>query len=599
MRFTIVKNTSTNQPAQLSYQFSPPGGTIGHCQDNSWVLPDEEQNIARVQVIVSISESGKCQITNLGSASQVLLNTIPVASDHQVTIRDGDVLNIGHYQIQAIDIKKSAPPQATTRVINPPFESDTQQSKIPNKVWDDLEQVFPNTSASPSAEKHQLPSERNDNHPLFSSQQESDKYGFIDLLTKIEPTTNLETLQSRETDPVSMFNSDNLFRQEDILNNNTPTTLFQNDKEYDTEYNDTENEIDPLELFSDNHRKQKKDIKNDNHLDTMLGDAVPLTPLDTKPRFTSVSPSVSANNIQSVSALFTTEELSRELSKDLTKSDTNIGKTEEIIFPATHSNKHPHVQDGTNHQTSVNHQTNKLNISPHITADDPIYERLNIEPISISTNEPVTDETKLNGKLLAALLDGMGLNDLRQPHFDEHRMYQLGQLVSQLTQGIVALNNSRTLLKREAEAGMTQLLSDANNPFKLLPSGQAVLVQMFGDHMPGFMSAEQATRDILTELQAHQLGMIAGMRAITVDILQLFHPTLLEQKARDEGGMPRLSLSSTYKAVLWEFLTKHYQKTAHEFEHNSGLFSKNFLAAYESEVNNYKNTQRKIKKQSH
>ncbi|PHM27532.1 type VI secretion system-associated FHA domain protein [Xenorhabdus innexi] len=598
MRFTIVKCTSASQPTQLSYEFSPPGGTIGNCQDNSWILPDEEQNIARMQVMVSISASGKCQITNLGSASEVLLNTIPVAPNRQVEVRDGDVLNIGNYQIQAIDTnKKNTLPQSDIHAINVPSESDAGSADIPHEVWDGLEQIFTIPDTPPPSGKHKTPSERDEHNPLLSARhQENDERNPIDPLAKIKKTADLETLQRRVKDPVTMFNSDSLFRQEDILNNNTPTTLFQNDKDYDIEYSDKENALDPLELFSDHSVKSKQNTKNEDPLDLMLDTAIPLTSSDhpqiSEPKSTSATQPASEHHPQSVPPLFTTEELSRELSKDLATNQFGVeiekteGKGEDAFFIPP------------NKQTNTNHQVNTPDISPHITADDPIYDRLNIDPISHSADEPVTDGITLDGKLLAALLEGMGLNNLRQPHFDEHRMYQLGQLVSQLTQGIVALNTSRTLLKREAEAGMTQLLSDANNPFKLLPSGQAVLVQMFGDHMPGFMSAEQATRDILTELQAHQLGMIAGMRAITFDILQLFHPTLIEQKARDEGGMPRLSLSSTYKAALWEFLTKHYQKTAHEFEHHSGLFGKNFLAAYESEVNNYKNTQRKIKKQS-
>ncbi|MCC8378260.1 type VI secretion system-associated FHA domain protein [Xenorhabdus sp. PB30.3] len=605
MRFTIVKNNSTSQPTQLSYEFSPPGGTIGHCKDNSWILPDAEQGIARVQAIVSINTDGKCRITNLGSATELLLNTIPVAPNRQVEIRDGDVLNIGSYQIQVIDPYQNAQLQTDISATSVSSESDTQG--IPSEVWDGLEKIFTIPDTPTSSDKHQASSDGNDHNPLFpSSQQENDERNPIDPLAKIKTTADLDTLQLRAKDPVTMFNSDPLFRQEDILNDNTPTTLFQNDKEYDFEHNDKEGEIDPLALFSDQNVKQKQNTKNQDPLDLMLGTAAPLTSPDhpkiAEPKSASVTQSASDHNTQSeaqlspLPPLFTTEELSREINQDLVTNQFST-ETEETMGEDTVFNP-PNKQTDQSHQPYIDQQIKQLSTPPHISNDDPIYERLNIDPISYKSDEHVTEGVKLEGKLLAALLEGMGLKNLRQPQFDEHRMYQLGQLISQLSQGLVALNTSRTLLKREAEAEITQMLSDTNNPFKLLPSGQSVLVQMFGDHMPGFMSIEQATRDILIELQAHQLGMIAGMRAITVDILQLFHPTILEQKARDEGGMPRLSLSSTYKASLWEFLTKHYQKTASEFEHNSGLFGKNFLLAYENEVNNYKNSQKKIKKQT-
>jgi len=103
------------------------------------------------------------------------------------------------------------------------------------------------------------------------------------------------------------------------------------------------------------------------------------------------------------------------------------------------------------------------------------------------------------------------------------------------SQGTVALLSSRSILKRGVKADMTVILDDANNPFKLLPSGKTVLMQMFGSRMPGFMPPKQAVRDALVDLQAHQLGMIAGIRAIIAAMLQSFNPQQLEEEARQEG----------------------------------------------------------------
>lgn len=73
------------------------------------------------------------------------------------------------------------------------------------------------------------------------------------------------------------------------------------------------------------------------------------------------------------------------------------------------------------------------------------------------------------------------------PQFDKENMRQLGQMLSMFSQGTVALLSSRSILKRGVKADMTMVLDDANNPFKLLPSGKTVLMQMFGARMPGFM----------------------------------------------------------------------------------------------------------------
>lgn len=511
MRFTIVKNSGASQPPQLSYDFSPPGGTIGRSTENNWYLPDDELAIARMQVIVSISVDGECRINNQGTASDVLLNMIPLTPDRQVEVRDGDILNIGHYQIQAIDINKISPQQATTQVANDEHPLIARGTKVPREIWDDLEQIFtPSNTSSPldyhQDKQNQVQQELNDNNPLVKGHHGKERNP-IDPLAKIETTIDLDILQLRATDPIAMFNSDTPFQQEDILNDHTPTALLPRDEQYDVQRNDKQ-EIDPLALFSEQPTKAVQSAENDDFLNPILDNAVPLGPAD----------------------------------------NAAIPKSQSISEP------------------------------------------VKLEEATIASKHQASS-VKLEGKLLAALLDGMGLNDINQLQFNEQHMYQLGLLVNQLAQGIVTLNTLRTELKRKANTAITETLTDANNPFKLLPSGQSVLALMFGGHIPGFMPPEQATRDILIELQAHQLGMIAGIRAIATDILHLFHPELLEQKARENGCLSRLSLSSTKKASMWDYLTQHYQKTVNEFKQDSVLFSTRFLQAYEEEVNRYKNAQ--------
>ncbi|PHM53242.1 putative FHA domain protein [Xenorhabdus hominickii] len=562
MRFAIVKNSGTRQPPQLNYDFSPPGGTIGRSTDNNWVLPDENQVIARLQVIVSITADGECRINNQGSASEVLLNMIPLAPDRQVDIRDGDILNIGDYQIQVIDVKNSSQQQTISQQ-----QPNTSESAIPSEVWNDLERVFAAPDISSSPEQHQTAQELSNNNPLVKGHQHKERNP-IDPLAQIEATTSLEALQSQVTDPITMFNSDTTFQQKGILDDHTPTTLLQHDEQHSFQ-DDGKKEADPLELFSDKNIKTTQQTKNDDLLSQMLDNAVPLNP---------VSDTI-------------IEEIRQEtVNTRVSSSIEDVRKKENDIFPvfAPANSENEYFAD----QSHINHQANRPTYSNN--NGNGTDEHLAVDP---GTKHPhaffnhQTEKEKLEGKLLAALLDGMGLKDIHRLQFDEQNIYQIGLLIRQLTQGIVILNAAHSQLKREANIDIPQILNGTNNPFKILPSGQSVLALMLGGHIPGFMSPEQATRDILTELQAHQLGMIAGVRAIATDILQLFHPTFLEQKAREEGYFSRLSLLSTNKTSMWDYLTRYYQKTAHEFEQHSALFGENFRQAYEAEVNRYKKSQ--------
>ncbi|PLV58582.1 type VI secretion system-associated FHA domain protein TagH [Erwinia sp. B116] len=196
-------------------------------------------------------------------------------------------------------------------------------------------------------------------------------------------------------------------------------------------------------------------------------------------------------------------------------------------------------------------------------------------------------------RLLQALVDGLGLENASDaPPLTEQQMYTTGRMLSLFTQGTVALLSSRSILKRGVKAEMTQILNEANNPFKILPSGKMVMRQIYQNPLPGFMPPEQAVRDALVDLQAHQLGMIAGIRAIIAAMLQSFNPQRVEDDAVREGVLPRIGLSATRKAALWDAFTRHYQHTAGEIEDDfHTLFGEAFLHAYEMEVHQYKDSQ--------
>ncbi len=222
--------------------------------------------------------------------------------------------------------------------------------------------------------------------------------------------------------------------------------------------------------------------------------------------------------------------------------------------------------------------------------------RLGIDPISNDTSS--TDHDAPEGgnreqRLMAALLEGMGLDTtLDKTPLTEDQMRITGRMLSLFSQGTVALLSSRSILKRGVKAEMTMILNEANNPFKILPSGKTVLMQIYQSQMPGFMPPEQAVRDALVDLQAHQLGMIAGIRAIIAAMLQSFNPQRLEEHARRDGVLPRMALPRCKKAALWDYFMRHYQSTSGEIEDDfHTLFGEAFLHAYDIEVNQYKDSQ--------
>lgn len=575
MRFSIVKNKSGQVPPQSSCDFLPPGGTIGRSVDNNLVLPDEERAISRLQAIVHISADGECRITNRGNVTRVLLNDIPLERGRQVELQDGDVLGIDDYQIEVSALQQHAAPQAqpvakaaAVAATAAPVAAATEKSAapIPNEIWDSLVEEFtPNAPAAAAPPPVANP----DNHPLLDTPAR--ELNPADPLAQLAANVDLRQLQQQQTDPAALFNTDTTFEREHILADTTPSALLAEQAAPARPATPAQNaqqpeqELDPLALFGGSSAPASPETLNSNDpLGLLMGGAVPLAqPEEPVQPPTPPSPPPIAAQPQAPRP-------------QPTPPPVQIPEPQPQPVPQFNRQEPPA-------QPPRPRQGNRLGIDPVA------YQSAQRQHAAAPNGDT------LEGPLLTALLQGIGLDDLQpQPHFDERQIRQAGRLLSLFSQGTVALLSSRSILKRGVKAEMTMILDEANNPFKLLPSGKTVLMQMFGSQMPGFMPPEQAVRDALIDLQAHQLGMIAGIRAIIAAMLQSFNPERLEEEARKEGVAPRLSLPANRKAALWDYFVKNYQQTSGEIEDDfHTLFGEAFLHAYDVEVNQYKDSQTK------
>ncbi|AIO55791.1 FHA domain protein [Burkholderia mallei] len=197
---------------------------------------------------------------------------------------------------------------------------------------------------------------------------------------------------------------------------------------------------------------------------------------------------------------------------------------------------------------------------------------------------PATPET-----LLQAFFEGAGLDTAaEQHHWSAEQLFVAGQLLALFANGTVELLSSRSILKREVKADMTMLLDRENNPLKLLPNGSAVLRQMFGLPLPGFMTPQSAVSDAFQDLHAHQIGMVAGMRAALMDLLTRFSP----QRLRERDAAPQWyekRVPALYKARLWDRYATTHRDTLFAIEDDfASVFGKAFLSAYDAEVESYR-----------
>ncbi len=521
-------------------------------------------------------------------------------------------------------------PQATAPAQNAAQSGDNKPAAIPTEIWDSLVAEFSISDSLSAARKNTTLEEAASLHNPFAAAPAPERNPDDPLAQLLASDAALKG-KKQSSDPTDLFATDGVFDGHSIFDDSSPSTLAKQASVHATGGAKSDSINDPLALFGGNEQSAASEISHDDPLGLLLGGAKPLTQASVKPTATDSQPEQDtdprAGEAQPAAVI------SQPKAVENSQPAVDSAQAEQQTAPVVKALYTPNEEPATSPELA------ELEASPlfaelpsnqeisESTADysgitlptpqavqrnpsSPPKGRLRIDPVEYPGQSPGNRDTgaaqskstangnKLDGELLQALIDGMGLNDLQPvPSFDKDQMYQLGQMLSMFSQGTVALLSSRSILKRGVKAEMTVILDEANNPFKLLPSGKSVLMQMYGSRMPGFMAPSQSVRDALIDLQAHQLGMISGIRAIIASMLQSFNPEQLEAEAREEGITSRIGFSNSRKAALWDHFAARYKETAGEIEDDfHTLFGEAFLHAYDMEVNQYKDSQNRSDK---
>jgi type VI secretion system FHA domain protein len=215
----------------------------------------------------------------------------------------------------------------------------------------------------------------------------------------------------------------------------------------------------------------------------------------------------------------------------------------------------------------------------------PVVRPASPAPVPAPTSTPrVAAPATAPDALLAALLDGLATPGLRVEALTPELMQLIGQLLRESTRGAVELLVARAALKREMRAEMTMIVARENNPLKFSPSVEVALQHLLAPPAPGFMPAAPAVRDAFDDLRAHQLGVMAGMKAALDGVLQRFDPQQLEAKLTKKSAIASL-IPATRKARLWELFQELFGQLSSEAQDDfDELFGKAFLRAYEAQL---------------
>ena len=204
------------------------------------------------------------------------------------------------------------------------------------------------------------------------------------------------------------------------------------------------------------------------------------------------------------------------------------------------------------------------------------------EPLAAPMPPPVSGAAP--DALLAALLDGLNVPELNIETLTPGLMCQIGQLLRESTRGAVELLAARAALRPDVGAETTMVVAAENNPLKFSPSVEVALRRLLGPSVRGLMPAPAAMRDAFDDLHAHQLGVLAGMRAALEGLLARFDPAQLEATLAPRTGLANL-IPASRKSRLWESFEALYSQLSREAEDEfHQRFGAAFAHAYDTDI---------------
>jgi type VI secretion system protein ImpI/type VI secretion system protein len=204
-------------------------------------------------------------------------------------------------------------------------------------------------------------------------------------------------------------------------------------------------------------------------------------------------------------------------------------------------------------------------------------------PAMIESNR--NDRQVLEQRLVTAFLAGCGLPDTalagRQA---EQLLASAGRILRIAIDGLLQLLAARTLTKQEFRIEYTMISRGANNPLKFINSLDEALRALLLNEIPGCVPADDAVREAMTDIKAHQIAVISGMQAALASVTSRFDPVGLESAP---GQQPVTALvPSLRKAQAWDRFKARYAELSHAMENGvQGVFGAEFARAYEARTN--------------
>jgi type VI secretion system FHA domain protein len=205
-------------------------------------------------------------------------------------------------------------------------------------------------------------------------------------------------------------------------------------------------------------------------------------------------------------------------------------------------------------------------------------------PAPTSAAPAPTPATADASAMLAALLRGAGVPDLRFPNHDPQATLEAaGAVFRAMVEGLREVLMSRAAIKSELRVEQTMLRSRDNNALKFSVTVEEAVAALLLPPRPGYKQPLAAVQEAARDIQSHEMAVMAGVQTALIGLLKRFDPAALE--ARLSPGRLDSFLPGARKARIWELFCDTYKDIAREAEDDfQSVFGREFARAYDAQM---------------
>ena len=136
LRLRVVSEHSTRLGSKATKVFGVHGGTIGRAADNEWILPDPERYLSGKHARVDFRAGNYVLVDTSSNGTYVNGAQVPLGKYHDYSLRDGDYIRLGEYELLvSIDKTNDFPPEESAIVA---YDGQAPSSAIKKSTANDL-----------------------------------------------------------------------------------------------------------------------------------------------------------------------------------------------------------------------------------------------------------------------------------------------------------------------------------------------------------------------------------------------------------------------------------------------------------------------------